>query len=571
MRHLVVGLTIALLSAFTFLGCGSGGGGGCAGDAECGTGKVCVDQACLVKACSGPADCFENQTCVAVEAAQGKVCTRVDCGLGTEDPDCALKAAADGKQYHCELGACLVTAVVDQDVTQEGIGPEVTDEVEPDTQGEAQGDDTVNPGDGKLCSKCVKDEDCGGNGNMCTPLPEGDFCTTHCVDNDGCPSGYLCVQVTTPENKQCVPGLYNECAECLITPCQDGQYCDQGAGQCKPKAGECQPCVKDDECGLGARCLTFAPGVKKCIPECGEGDACPEKSSCKALTGQQGTANVKTCVPNGAECCFGPTCAECQCATTNPALPHCDPLGNCVACTADEHCTQGQTCQSYQCQSQQCSDPEKPILWGGQCVQCTNDTHCSAKPLTPKCDLGSHLCAEGIVCPCVDPLPVCLTVNSQVMCVECDSDDDCKQGCHCDGSQHTCLGADGTTSCSTGVDACAQSGQDCTVNPCEEDPFFGNIPSCDAPTGCCYGTFMIGSNCDNNTMFCVVPGSECKINAFGLGQCSCTPDIMCIFSPVTSLGTPCINCAGGGICQDPTGSTTPTGNPDGLCSYFTLP
>jgi hypothetical protein len=595
MMRFGVGLPVVVAAGFLALACGSSSGsGGCTGDSQCGTGKVCAAEGCVVKPCNGPADCFENQTCVEVLAGQGKVCTGVECGIGTGDPDCALKAAADGRQYRCELGACVAKEVPAEDVLQPDAKSQETLEAVEEAAAEAAVEAAAEAtpemvgGDGRLCSSCSRDEDCAGTGSMCTPLPEGDFCTTLCNDNDGCPSGFLCLQITS-QARQCVPGSYNKCAACLATPCQDGQYCDQVGGQCKPVTGQCQTCVKDDECGLGARCMTFAAGARKCVPECGEGDACPAKSSCEKLSGQQGTADVKACVPEGSECCFGDACTACNC-TDNPGLPHCNPLGNCVACTADEHCAQGQTCQGYQCQVTQCSDPAKPILWGGQCVQCTDQTHCAGTPQTPSCDLGSHTCGPSSACLCAAPYPVCLVVNGQVSCVECSADTDCDAGCACDSLQHVCLAADGTSFCKVG--GCAEANQDCAQNGCPLDPTSGAQLQCDAPSGCC---FSPAGGCDNVTSFCVSQGAECRdlLSLFGMGGlaggipgagemlmgfCNCT-DVLANPLCLLGLDPSCVQCPQGMLCMDPlslltalggSGTTPPpTGEASGVCVDLT--
>jgi hypothetical protein len=506
-----------------------------------------------------PVDCDADHDGFKACAAEASCCAEGEQGFADcDDSSAVFKPFAEDQacrdcQHLQECWAAQVEAEPLEPVPEVVTGDEAHGEPTAETATDAAVEDLPEYVDlpGSLCSPCMEDEDCGGGGDMCTPLPEGDYCTTLCQDNNDCPSGFLCLQVTN-QSKQCVPGLYNKCAECLVDQCPGGQYCDQLAAQCKAKVIQCGECAKDDECGLGSRCVRLSSGDNACIPQCGEGGACPSKSSCQALTGQQGTNGVMACVPSGDQCCFGDACPTCDCAAGNPLLPHCDPLGNCVECTTDAHCQPGKTCQDYQCQSMQCSDPAKPILWNGQCVQCTNDTHCSSKPLVPTCDLGSHVCVEGVTeCACVPPYPACVVVNDQVVCVQCDSDDDCDGGCTCDTDQYICAGADGGGFCDQG--GCASAGQACAVNGCPADSY-GNQLLCDAPSGCCFGA---SGACDNVTSFCVEPGSECKdlysiLGSISLpgepmspsGNCTCTADVTCVLTP----GPECVLCPQGLMC-----------------------
>ena len=45
---------------------------------------------------------------------------------------------------------------------------------------------------GTLCDPCVEDVDCGSPSMGCNELPnQGTHCTTHCVNNDDCPAGFM--------------------------------------------------------------------------------------------------------------------------------------------------------------------------------------------------------------------------------------------------------------------------------------------------------------------------------------------------------------------------------------------
>lgn len=60
-----------------------------------------------------------------------------------------------------------------------------------------------------LCDPCSAASDCGGEGNLCTKLNDGErVCTARCTTSDGCPNGYTCMDVASGgwiTTRQCVP------------------------------------------------------------------------------------------------------------------------------------------------------------------------------------------------------------------------------------------------------------------------------------------------------------------------------------------------------------------------------
>ena len=69
---------------------------------------------------------------------------------------------------------------------------------------------------GLLCQPCVADADCGGAGALCTDLGEqGRRCTTACVTDAECPTGYGCKAVGG--GVQCVPSPGPRSARCSVT------------------------------------------------------------------------------------------------------------------------------------------------------------------------------------------------------------------------------------------------------------------------------------------------------------------------------------------------------------------
>lgn len=585
MKLVVRVATLCAVALLALAGCAaSSSSSGCSNDTDCGTGKICLNSACEVQACTGAGQCYTGQTCVDTDGDGAKECTAIDC---QSDADCAAK----GPHYYCKLGACLPKQDILTDVYEDVQKP---DGEQPD--GTTPPED-VTPGTGAICTPCEADGDC--NGSVCSTLPEGDYCLPKCGSNADCPSGFMCLELTTAGYKQCVPGLYNKCADCLVNPCQTGQYCDQVSGACKAVKAQCATCIQDDECGQGSRCLKLASGEKTCVPECGAGGTCPEKSSCTTLDNQHGTEGVKACTPQGSACCFGAQCQTVDCSN-EPVNKYVSPAGTCVQCLQDNHCPLDKPkCTSYACASPSCAAPT-PVACPQGCCECTNNSHCT-DPSKPSCDVGTGKCVEtpGGPCGCVAPYPGCITVEGQVMCVECTEDSMCQQGCTCDTAQYVCVGSGGGY-CSQGLTGCAGN---CQSTGCVDTT--GQYPNlkCDSASGCCYDG---GGMCDNVTAFCVQPGQECKSimdlfgggmggglpgglpglpggGAVGIGFCNCSGDmaaaIQCMMGGLgggipglPGSPTDVVCCPSGLICMDPAqllgalgGSGTPSTGSSGLC------
>lgn len=550
--RLFLALALALLA---FAGCAaSSASDGCSVDTDCAAGKICLNSACAVQGCEGPGDCYQGQTCVDVDGDGSKECTANDCQT---DADCAAKAAEQGVEMYCKLGACLVKQTPQEDVV---VDKDLPGETEP---ADAEVEDDATPTDGAICKPCADNSQCGTS--ICSTLPEGDYCLPTCASNDECPSGFLCLELTT-QGKQCVPGLYNKCAECLVTGCPAGQYCDQIANSCKAMKAECAACIQDDECGQGSRCLKLASGQKACVPECGANDACPEKSACQTLTNQQGTEGVKACAPQGSACCFGAACQVVDCSA-EAINKYVGPLGTCVQCLQDAHCPLDMPkCNNNTCSSPSCSAPTPIACAQGAsgCCECTNSSHCT-DAAKPNCDVASGVCVEGTGdCGCVDPYPGCITVEGQVMCVECTADSHCQQGCACDLAQYICVNPTGGGYCNQGLTGCTG---DCQNTGCVDTT--GSYPNlaCDPTSGCCFDG---GGGCDNTTAFCVQPNQECKslMDVFGggsggipglpggtmpgLGFCNCSGDL------ATQMACLMGGLGGGLIPTDPTAVCCPS-------------
>ncbi|PCC68871.1 hypothetical protein SAMN02745121_07600 [Nannocystis exedens] len=100
--------------------------------------------------------------------------------------------------------------------------------------------------------------------------------------------------------------------------------------------------------------------------------------------------------------CAGGGCVGCQdlaahglaCADLDPAKPHCDAGGECVACAVDDHCGVPLHCDPEQNTCVTCVEDahcgDTLTCADGQCVGCTVDTQCPA--IQPICDPRTQTC-----------------------------------------------------------------------------------------------------------------------------------------------------------------------------------
>lgn len=82
-----------------------------------------------------------------------------------------------------------------------------------------QGDETTDPAPepkidwADLCVTCSSDSDCGGVGDLCVSIDEGNHCLAGCSGSDDCPAGYLCsftpmTSIDGASARQCLPTDY---------------------------------------------------------------------------------------------------------------------------------------------------------------------------------------------------------------------------------------------------------------------------------------------------------------------------------------------------------------------------
>ncbi len=352
------------------------------------------------------------------------------------------------------------------------------------------------------CLECQKDSDCDDL-NPCTI----DFCT----DNE-------CHQVDFPKDTPCSDG----------DPCTIGDACD--AGLCVGRQKDCS--AFDGPCNQGA-CDT---DIGECGPQprtdgtsCDDGQWCTETDSCQA----------GACVGQLRDCDDGDDCTADSCnegsqlcdyvlvprpgAEGPPGDPNCgngadddcdglvdgaDP--NCLGCTSDADCDDGNPCTADSCEGLECLN--SPVADGTACsdgLYCTvadacNQGKCQAAPRD--CNQGAASCKLGV-------------------CLE--DEDRCELRDEADG-----------TPCADGL-YCTE-GDQCAAGDC-----IGGQRDCDD------GDVCTGDGCDEDNNRCrnelePVPGAE----GLAVGD-SCTNSLDDDCDGLTDVLDPdCIECSADGQCDD---------------------
>lgn len=67
------------------------------------------------------------------------------------------------------------------------------------------GEGNIGPGPAGLCSPCGSSTACGDPDDACIRHREATFCGRDCDEGDGCPDGYVCVNLDNTRLQQCVP------------------------------------------------------------------------------------------------------------------------------------------------------------------------------------------------------------------------------------------------------------------------------------------------------------------------------------------------------------------------------
>ena len=477
---------------------------GCAADAECQAGRVCVDGQCIEPRVDGePCDaaeecksghcdsgycCADGQCCAADTGCEDEnVCTTNTCvDFMCESADNALSCASpvcEGKtllgERFCAEGGCQPPANVTECT---GNSPCAVYTCDPGALkcAEAPSDDGVPCGEGSCVDGVLT------SGLVC----DGSY---SCLPGDGsgpCPGGLTCLDA-----KSCR-------AACTADAhCMAGRFCLDG--ECLDKRPNGQPCASDGACGSGHCENGYCCDFGKCCGAGGEGCA---PGLCSGLQ----YLSAEVCSP--AFQCDGASTEEC--AGTDPCLEY--------GCSAQDGCT------------------TQPAPGGTVCGAAA----CAGASLTPAavCD-DDGACAEpGPAAPCADGF-VC---ESPTLCAAaCTDSAMCQAGYYCVGGVCAAKRGDGE-GCAADAEC---SSSYCSNGACCQND--GTDPLCCGPAvgcptgGCAALVFTPDSVCDALKSACTSPAPEACDGENPCVDYACDVAAGCTTAPVapgTTCGEP--SCAG---------------------------
>ena len=424
-----------------------------------------------------------------------------------------------------------------------------------------------------------------------TPCDDGQFCT----ETDACDAAGGCVGAGDP----CAGGpecndLCNDVEDnCLVpsgTGCDDSNLCTQtdtcdGVGTCV--GSDPVVCTALDQCHDAGICN---PGTGICTdpqkPDgntCDDGDDCSTLDTCQGGVCTAGTSNkdtdgdtyVDSACPGGNDCddnqiAVNPGASEgppgdATCSDTwdndCDALTDLDDILDCVDCTQDSDCDDGNVCTTNTCPAGVCVDT--PVADGFPCDDsngCTQTDECQAGVCTgsnPVTCTASDQCHDAGVCIpatglCTDPAKADGTT--------CDDSDLCSGISTCQAG--VCTGSDWVTC--TASDQCHDVG---TCNPgtgvCT-DPAKTDGSPCDDSNACTQTDTCQGGVCTGSNPVVCSPLDQCH-NAG-----TCNPGTGICSNPQKPNGSPCddsnactqTDTCQGGVC---TGSNPVVCNPLDQC------
>lgn len=227
-----------------------------------------------------------------------------------------------------------------------------------------------------------------GLGAVGAPCPVPTACADgHYCGGEACPGtcrAYLSNNQACAGGERCGAGLYCDLVgrRCLAVSangqpcglsmggnaCATGSYCDQtnpASPVCRPVRGRGQGCGTDDECIVGARCISARCSEGAVGDGCERAADCDPELRCAAGRCAAPIAVGSACMATGAPCVPGASCTDGTCAELPESGEVCPNnecfLGRCVAgtclaaepdgagCSAADECLPGRSCESQRC------------------------------------------------------------------------------------------------------------------------------------------------------------------------------------------------------------------------------
>lgn len=448
-------------------------------------------------------------------------------------------------------GTCSVAECRDRDGDGYGVGSGCQgwdcDDLDwrvhaPDCFGRRCGPD----GCGGSCGECPGmlqcDEDdgqCGcrsacGFDRVCGPDGCGGVCG-YCRDGDACIGGQ-CHCVRDCDGRSCgEDGCGGSCGQC-----GNREECDHG--RCVSVGGLlCEPCVRDDDCGRGHRCIASGISARYCVPDCNSHSDCPTGFLC---TGGVCVSMVtRSCDQNG----------------RIVTVDFCDNVVGVTDCQPGQMCRYGQCVCRPSCLGRECGSDGCGGLCGACAAgwSCNGFGTCDMDPCVPDC--GSRECGFdrcGDACGTCAASQVC--VRGRCLCQpRCGSKD-----CGDDGCGGTC----GECFQGTCVDGQCICFPDCNGRECGTDGCGGSCGRCAPGESCEDGRCVCKADDDPcATMECgrwyagcstwvdcgeCGPGYRCSRDAPNEGKCECVRNCLFRICGVDGCGGNCGSCPPGRKCED---------------------
>jgi IPT/TIG domain len=373
-----------------------------------------------------------------------------------------------------------------------------------------------------LCIPCAQSSDCKTLGERCVYYPGGvgSFCGSPCMGGTGCPEGYECSELETPENDMATVCIRED----LQCPCSNysigaslGTSCNKHSrwGTCSawrecgpegltscdaPDAGP-ELCFNDvdEDCDGGVDDLDVCG---EC--ECGD-DACQEIHCQESWTQDALNCATDCAICGDSECdpgegpgaCPGDCCGTCGdgvcravCGETQDGCP-----ADCAGACGDGVCDQGENpidceldCPRGSCGNRVCEPGEDSSTCGDDCSNTCGDCVCQPEETYWTCPEDCGFCGDGY---CFDTCPFMYPAEDLASCFDDCCVPDCQgRDCGTNGCGGFCGDCPVNHVCQEGgLCLCVPA---CEDNECGDDGCGGSCGVCGLGTICMFGDCLAG-------------------------------------------------------------------------------
>ncbi|MEY3012577.1 MAG: hypothetical protein RIT45_1312, partial [Pseudomonadota bacterium] len=572
--------------------------------ATCTDGDACTENdGCAQGKCAGePVDCDDGNPCTTDSCDGANGCAQAPLSSTAGKPIACEDGNPCTNGDACEKGACAPGAAVDcnddNPCTADACDPISGQCSHPPSEGACD--------DGSLCTEedacaagvCAGKPKSCEDGNACTtngcdpkigctlelnkaPCDDGNACTDFDACTGGKCKGALKDAADCDDNNPCTTDSCDLSAGCTSTAndkaCDDGNPCTNGdvcsGGSCQAGQNLCA-CNSDSDCAgqnpdnicLGKLycdksqapfACKLNPATVVTCPSGGDGPCA--KNICEAKTGACAMVPApdgKACDADGSVCTAGDACKSGTCAAGDSAdcddgnpctTDACDPtkgcthVANAAPCDADGNaCTVGDACEGKVCVAgtkKSCDDGELCTIdsCDAKTGACAND----GGPMDDKpCDADGSLCTSGDACKagkCAAGAALACDDGNPCTDDSCSPSAGClhaanSKACDADGNACTVGDACAAKVCVAGATKGCDDGDKCTTD------------ACDAKTGVCSNTVILGCGGNCQSVTDCDDGNTCTADACKDGKCA--------YSPLTGDCDDGSACTSGDVCTD---------------------